>query len=115
MEGEHFVTANLLNLIPDSSSSAWESETKAADPELAVRIQLGQPSSASGDYGHAPQASRQVEGGSHLEHPLLARKGSHHAPPSIEEKEGDVQAIESCWSRGGGFHSVGPSNLPPLP
>ena len=38
----------------------------------------------------------QVKGGSCLECPPLERKGSRPAPPSIEEKEGDVEAIESC-------------------
>ena len=36
VEGEHFVTADLLNLIPDSLSLARESETEAACLELAV-------------------------------------------------------------------------------
>ena len=46
MEGEHFVTADLLNLILGSSSSAREPKIKAVGRELVVRIQAGQPSSA---------------------------------------------------------------------
>ena len=54
MEGEHFVTVELLNLIPGSSSLTKEPKTQAAGRELAVRIQLGQPSFASEDSGLAP-------------------------------------------------------------
>ena len=46
VEGEHFVTADLLNLIPDSLSLARESETEAESLELAVCIQPGQPSAS---------------------------------------------------------------------
>ena len=56
VKGEHFVTKDLLNLIPGSSSSARELETEAAGWELVVRIQPWQPSSASEDSGPAPQA-----------------------------------------------------------
>ena len=79
VEGEHFVTEDLLNLIPSSSSSA-KPKTEAASRELAVRIQPGQPSSASEDSGLAPQPFRQVEGCSRLECPPLERKGSRSAP-----------------------------------
>ena len=80
MEGEHFVTEDLLNLILGSLSSASEPETKVADQELVVRIQPGQASSANEDSSPAPQAFMQVEGGSRLERPLLARKGFRPAP-----------------------------------
>ena len=58
VEGEHHVTADLLNLLLDSSSPARELKTEAAGRELVIRIQPGQPSSASEDSGPAPQASR---------------------------------------------------------
>ena len=76
VEGEQFVTKDLLNLIPGSSSPAREAKSEVADRELAVRIQPRQPFFASEDSGLAPRASRQVEGGNHLERPPLARKGS---------------------------------------
>ena len=53
VEGEHFVTEDLLNLIPGSSSSTREPKIEAVGRELAVRIQPGQ-SSASEDSGPAP-------------------------------------------------------------
>ena len=87
MKGEHFVTADLLNLIPGSSSSTREPKTEAASRELAVRIQLGQPSYASEDSSPASQAFRQVEGGGRLERSPLARKGSLLAPQASKKKK----------------------------
>ena len=84
VEGEHYVTADLLNLLPGRSSPAREPEAEAASQELVIRSQPGQPSSASEDSGPTTQASRRGERGSHLELLPLARKGSHPTPPSIE-------------------------------
>ena len=80
VEGEHYVTTDLLNLLLGSSSPAREPKTKAAGRELVILTQPGQPSFASEDSGPAPQASRQGERGSHLERLPLARKGSRPAP-----------------------------------
>ena len=55
---EHFVTADLLNLLLGSSSPAREPETEAAGQELVIRPQLRQPSSTSEGSGPTPQASR---------------------------------------------------------
>ena len=54
MEGEHFVTEDLLNLIPGCTSSTRELETEAAGRELEVPIQPGQPSSTIEDSSPAP-------------------------------------------------------------
>ena len=80
VEGEHYFTADLLNLLPGSSSLSREPEIKAVGRELVIRTQPRQPSSASEDFGLAPQASRQGERGSRLERLPLARKGSRPAP-----------------------------------
>ena len=58
VEGEHFVTTDLLNLIPGSSSPAREVDSKAAGRELVISTQPVQPSFASEDSGSTPQASR---------------------------------------------------------
>ena len=47
VEGEHFVTADLLSLIPGSSSLARGAESEAAVRELVIGTQAVQPSSAS--------------------------------------------------------------------
>ena len=80
VEGEHFVTTDLLNLIPDSSSPVREADSEATSWELVISTQPVQPSFVSKDSGPTLQASKQVEGGSRLERPPLAIKDSHLAP-----------------------------------
>ena len=58
VEGEHYVTADLLNLLPGSSSLSKEQEIEAVDRELGICALPEQPSSASEHLGPAPQASR---------------------------------------------------------
>ena len=58
MVGEHFVTADLVNLIPGNSSPAREAEREAAVQKLVNSTQPVQPSSTSEDSGLTPQASR---------------------------------------------------------
>ena len=88
MEGEHFVTVDLLNLISGSSSPAREAESESAGSELVISTQLVHPSSASEDSGPTPQASRQGERGSCLERLPLERKGSHPAPRTLKRRKG---------------------------
>ena len=88
MEGEHYVTADLLNLLQGSSPLAREPETEAAGRELVIRTQPGQSSSASEDSGPAPQASRQGEKGSRLECLPLARRGSRPTPQALKRRKG---------------------------
>ena len=80
MEGEHFVTMDLLNLIPNSSSPIREADSEAASRELVISTQPAQPSSAYNDSDPTPQTSKQMEGGSRLERPPLAIKDSCLAP-----------------------------------
>ena len=47
VEGEHFMVADLLSLIPGGSSPAREVESKAASRELVIGTQPAQPSSTS--------------------------------------------------------------------
>ena len=54
VEGEHFVTADLLNLILGSSSLARVAESEAAGQELVISTQPVQPSSTREDFGPAP-------------------------------------------------------------
>ena len=88
VEGEHYVTADLLNLLPGSASPGRESEIEEASWELVTHTRPGQPSSASEDLGPALQASKRGERGSRLEHPSLARKGSRLAPQVLKRKKG---------------------------
>ena len=91
VEGEHFVAADLLSLIPDSASPAKEVESEAACRELVISTQPVQPSSAGEDSGPAPQASRQVKMGSRLERPPLAIKDSRPTPQASKKKKGTLR------------------------
>ena len=91
VEGEHFVITNLLSLIPGGSSPAREAASEAASLELVINTQPAQPSSTREDSGHAPQASRQVERGSRLECPPLARKGSRPTPQASNKRKGTLR------------------------
>ena len=54
VEGEHFVTADLLSSIPGISSPAKEAESEVAGWELVISTQPAQPSFASEDSDLAP-------------------------------------------------------------
>ena len=65
VEGEHFVAANLLSLIPGGSSPTGEVESEATGRELVISTQSVKPSSIREDSGPAPQAPKQVKRGVH--------------------------------------------------
>ena len=88
VEGEHYITADLLNLLLGNSSPAREPKAEVAGRELVICTQPGQPSSTSEDSCPAPQASRQGERGSRLERLPLARKGSRPAPQVLKRRKG---------------------------
>ena len=85
MEGEHYVIADLLNLIPGSSSPTQTSKTEVVGQELVISLQPEQPSLAIEDSGLAPQASKEVDRGSHLKRLPFTKKDFRSAPPSIQE------------------------------
>ena len=99
VEGEHFVTADLLSLIPGSSSPAVQEESEAAGRELVINTQPTQPSSTSKDSGPTPQASKQVEGGSRLERPPLAIKDSRPTPRASKKKKGTLRRQKVVGAR----------------
>ena len=98
MEGEHFVTIDLLNLIPGSSSLAREAESEVAGRELVINTQPVQHSSASKDFSPAPQASRQGERGSCLERLPLERKGSRPTPQTPKRRKGAPGRQNVPWA-----------------
>ena len=62
MEGEHFLTADLLSLIPGGSSPARETKSEATGRELVISTQSAQPSSTSEDSGPAPRRPSKLRG-----------------------------------------------------
>ena len=86
VEGEHYVSVDLLNLAPGSSSSTKNSEAEAVGRELVIINQPGQPSSAREDSGLTPLASKKKDDrGSLLEHPPIARKGPRPTPQASKK------------------------------
>ena len=98
VEGEYFVTADLLNLIPSSSSPARDVESEAAGRELVISTQPVQPSSTSEDFSSAPQAYRQGERGSRLERLPLERKGSRPTPRTLKRRKGTLGGQNVPWA-----------------
>ena len=90
VEGEHFVVADLLSLIPGGSSLSQEAGSEAMGRELMINTQSTQPSSTSEDSGPTPQAAKQVKGGGRSKRPPLAIKDSPSWPPSVKEKKGEA-------------------------
>ena len=91
VEGEHFITSDLLSLIPGGCSPAKEADNKAAGWEFVISTQPTQPSSASEDSGPVPQAFRQVKEGCRLERPPLEIKDSRLAPRASKKKKGTLR------------------------
>ena len=88
VEGEHFVVADLLSLIPSGSSPARKAGSEATGRELVISTQSTQPSSTSEDSCPVPQAAKQVEGGGRSERPPLAIKDSRLTPQALKKKKG---------------------------
>ena len=91
VEGEHFMTVDLLNLIPGNSSPTREAESEATSQELVISTKPVHPSSASEDSSPAPQASRQGERGSSFERLPLERKGSRPTPRTLKLRKEAVE------------------------
>ena len=80
MEGEHYVIADLLTLVPGSSSPTQTFEIEVIGRELVISLRPEQPSLAGEDSGPAPQASKKVDRGSHLEGVPFTKKDPRPAP-----------------------------------
>ena len=53
VDGEHFITADLLNLIAGSASSSRDVDVETSSKELVSRTPSGSSASTSGDSGSA--------------------------------------------------------------
>ena len=62
VEGEHFVTADLLSLILGGSSPAREAKSEAMGRELVISTQFTQPSSTIEDFDPAPKRPSRLRG-----------------------------------------------------
>ena len=80
VEGEHYVIADLLTLIPGSLFPAQASETEVGGRELAISLRPEQPSLAREDPGVVPRASKEVDRGARPKRLPFTKKGSRPTP-----------------------------------
>ena len=64
VEGEQYVIAGLLTLVPGNSSPAQTSEAEVVGRELAISFRFEQPSLGREDPDDTPRASEEVDRGS---------------------------------------------------
>ena len=88
MDGEHFITADLLNLIAGSASSSRVFDAETSSQELVSWTLLGSSASTNGDSGSAQPAPSRGERGYPPESLPLPRKGIGSAPRVLKIKKG---------------------------
>ena len=88
MDGEHFITADLLNLIAGGASSSKDLDTETSSRELVSWTPVGSSASTSGGSDFVQLALRRGERGSRLESLPLPRKGTSSAPRVLKIKKG---------------------------
>ena len=88
VDGEHFVTADLLNLITGGGSSSKVPEAKTSSQELVSQTLSGSSASTSGDSGYAQYAPSRGERGYRLESLPLPKKGTSSTPRVLKIKKG---------------------------
>ena len=87
VDGEHFVTTDLLHLISGDASTPKGAEAEIADRRLAARSPSGPSAFNSEGSGSAQPAPRRGEGGSRPERPHLPSKGGKSAPRVLKVKK----------------------------
>ena len=80
VDGEHFVTADLLRLISRGASTSRGTEAEIADRRSVAQSQSGPSASNSGGSGSSQPALRQGEEGSPPERLPLLSKGGKSTP-----------------------------------
>ena len=86
VDEEHFVTADLLNLIVGSASPSKDLEAETSSRELVSRTLSMQSASTSGGSDSAQPAPSRGKRGSRLECLPLPRKGTSSAPRALKIK-----------------------------
>ena len=86
VDGEHLVTADLLNLTSGSASPSRDLEAQTLSRELVSRTPSMPSASTSGGSGSAQPTPSRGERGSCLECLPLPRKGTSSAPRALKIK-----------------------------
>ena len=90
MDGEHFVTVDLLNLTAGSGFSSRLLDTKMSSQELVSQTLTGSSASTSRGSGSAQCAPSWGERGHLPESLLLPRKGTSSTPRVLKTKKGGI-------------------------
>ena len=117
VDGEHFITADLLHLTANGASSSRDLDVETSSRELVSRTPTGSSTSTSGGSGSAQPELGQGERGSRLESLPLPRKGTSFVPRVLKIKKGggggggggDKSATERSWGPSERFCSLGSS------
>ena len=88
MDGEHFLTADLLNLTLDNVPSSRVPNAETSSWELVSRTLSGSSASTSGGFSSAHCAPSWGERGYLSESLPLLRKGTSSAPRVLKIKKG---------------------------
>ena len=92
VEREHYVIADLLNLVSGGSTPTKNSETEAIGRELVISAQSGEPSLAREDSGLVPQASKRTVGVA-VSSVFLSQKRVLVLPPKHLIREGGCPKV----------------------
>ena len=96
VDGEHFVTTDLLNLIAGRASPSRDLEAETSSRELVSRTPSVPSASTSGGSGSAQLAPSRGDRGSHLEHLPLLRKGNSSAPGALKiKRRGTIKQLNT--------------------
>ena len=88
VDGEHFITADLLHLTAGSAFSSKDLVTETSSRELVSRTSSGSPASTNGGSGSTQPAPGRGERGSHPKSLPLPRKGTSSTPRVLKIKKG---------------------------
>ena len=88
VDGENFITADLLNLTASGAASSRDLDAETLSQELVSRTPSGSSASTSGSSGSAQPATSRGERGSRPKSLPLPRKGTSSAPRVLKIKKG---------------------------
>ena len=95
MEGEHFVTSDLLSLLASSVPSTKDPEAEASHRGQVLRASSVPSTSTSGDSSLASLGPNRDERGIRLARLLLPRKGTGHAPRVSKIRNKGIGQVKS--------------------
>ena len=97
VDGEHFITADLLHLTAGSASSSRDLVAETSSRELVSWTSLGSSAFTSGGSGSAQPTLGRGERGRHSESLPVLRKGTSFAPRVLKIKKGGTNQRRNAF------------------